>query len=311
MTGGTDTWDLAQAPDQTGRTALVTGTSPGGLGAVTALELARLGAHVVLAGRSPERTEATADAIRGVVPEAALDTLTVDLADLSSVRRAAAAAARLGRIDLLVNNAGVMAVPQARTADGLELQMATNHFGPFLLTGLLLPQLSLSPDARVVTVSSLAHKRAPGPPLGDPRDASARYRPWPVYGQSKLANLLFTFELGRRLRQSGFSTRATAAHPGLSGTGLFGGVSGVGPLPVASILNGAVKAFTQPPSVGARPILMAALADLPDGSYCGPTGPGEWRGAPGLVAPSRAATDEDSQQALWEISEDTVGLSWP
>ena len=222
-------WSPADIPDQSGRTALVTGVSVGGLGHFTALELARAGARVVLAGRNPAKLDETESTIRAEVPDASLDRLTVDLADLASVRTAAGAAAAYGPLDLLVNNAGIMAPPFSRSVDGFESQLATNHFGPFLLTGLLLPQLN--DGARVVTVSSQMHRVAPKPPLGDPKAKPRPYLRWLAYSQTKLANLLFTFELDRRLRTSGSTVAALAAHPGLSGThlvanGRFGRSSG-------------------------------------------------------------------------------------
>ena len=170
-TTSSSAWTLADIPDQTGRTILVTGTTSGGLGHFTALELARRGGRVVLAGRSTDKLDGTESAIVGEVPDAVLEKLVVDLADLSSVRTAAEEAGELGPIDVLVNNAGVMAPPFRRTADGLESQMATNHFGPFLFTGLLLPQLVASGDARVVTVSSQMHRHARHAPVGDPKAA--------------------------------------------------------------------------------------------------------------------------------------------
>ena len=194
----TDAWSLADIPDQAGRTILVTGTTVGGLGHHTALELARRGGRVVLAGRTEARLDETAATIRDEFPAAALEQLVVDLSDLGSVRRAAADAAAYGPIDVLVNNAGVMGTAYQRTADGLELQMATNHFGPFLLTGLLLPQLVASEAATVVTVSSNYHRMARSAPLGDPTVQAGRYRKWGAYAQSKLSNLLFTYELDRR-----------------------------------------------------------------------------------------------------------------
>ncbi|NYD40246.1 oxidoreductase [Nocardioides panaciterrulae] len=312
QTGPVDAWQLADIPDQAGRTVLVTGTTVGGLGHHTALELARRGARVVLAGRRPERLAATARTITGEVPEAELEQLVVDLADLSSVRRAAAEAAGLGPIDVLVNNAGVMAPSYHRTADGLESQMATNHFGPFLLTGLLLPQLTASAAATVVTVSSLMHRVARSAPLGDPLQQRGRYSRWPVYGQSKLANLLFTHELDRRCRRAELPVRALAAHPGFAGThlvvnGWFGRNSGG----LASILDAGVRAVSQPATAGAWPLLMAATADLPGGTYCGPGGPGEVRGAPRVVGSSRLSHDEVAQRRLWELSEETTGLRYP
>ncbi|NYJ03084.1 NAD(P)-dependent dehydrogenase (short-subunit alcohol dehydrogenase family) [Nocardioides thalensis] len=305
-------WTVSDIPDQTGRTIVVTGPTIGGLGHHTALELARKGARVVLAGRNPAKAEAATEAIRDEVPKAELELLTVDLADLDSVRHGAAAAARYGPIDVLVNNAGVMGTSYQRTSDGLELQMATNHFGPFLLTGLLLPQLAASGDGRVVAVSSPMHRTARSAPLGDPTRQEGRYWKWHVYGQSKLANLLFTGELDRRLRAAGYPVKALAAHPGFSGThlaanGQYGRAQGG----IASILDAAVKAVSQSAAAGAWPTLMAATADLPGDSYCGPSGRGEMAGPPHLVGRTRLARDRDAARRLWEISERTTGISYP
>ena len=312
MTAGQPAWDLAHIPDQTGRTFVVTGPTQGGLGHHTALELARRGARVVLAGRTEDRLAATEALIRAEVPDAELPWMLVDLADLSSVRRAAAHAASLGPVDVLVNNAGVMAPPYQRTVDGFEMQMATNHFGPFLLTGLLLPQLAAGTDARVVTVSSLMHRAAVRAPLGDPRQQQGRHQRWPGYGESKLANLLFTFELDRRLAAAELPVKALAAHPGLSGTHLLAnGQLGRSSGPAASILDAAMKSMGQSPAAGAWPILMAATADLPGSSFVGPGGPGQLRGRPRLVGATSLARDVDAQRRLWELSEQAVGLSYP
>ena len=299
-------------PDQAGRTILVTGCTLGGLGHYTALELARRGARVVLAGRSAEKLTETEREIRAQVPHAELVQLKVDLSELESVRKAAAAAAPLGPIDLLVNNAGVMAPPYRRTVDGLELQMATNHFGPFLLTGLLLPALVSSGSARVVTVSSQMHRTARKAPLGDPRNQEGRYLKWPVYGQTKLANLLFTYELDRRLRDAELPVKALAAHPGFAGThlaanGRFGRAAGG----LASILDAAVRSVAQPADMGALPTLMAATADLPGSTYCGPSGFHEYGGLPVVVGSSKLSREEDVQRQLWELSEQTTGVSYP
>ena len=297
--------------DLTGRTAIVTGPTLGGLGFHTALELARHGAHVVLAGRTPDRIAAAAAAIAAEVPAASTEALVVDLSDLGSVRAAGHAAAGIGPLHLLVNNAGIMAPPLRRTDDGLESQMATNHFGPFLFTGLLLDQLAASGDGRVVTLSSQMHRVARSAPVDDPRERR-RYSRWHVYGQTKLANLLVTFELDRRLRQSGAPVRALAAHPGLAGTHLaVNGQLGTTRGRRAAILDGAVKLVSQSAAAGAWPTLMAATADLPGGTYVGPSGPGEASGPPQVVGTSRAARDAQAQRRLWQLSEETVGLAWP
>ena len=189
--------------------------------------------------------------------------------------------------------------------------MATNHFGPFLFTGLLVPQLVASGDARVVTVSSQLHRRARHAPTWDPR-SRRRYSRWAVYAESKLANLLFTFELDRRARDQGLPLRAVAAHPGFAGTHLVAnGQVGRGRGGVASILDAAVKAVSQPAHAGAWPSLMAATSDLPGGTYVGPGGLGQMGGTPQIVTARSLAQDADVQRELWEVSERTVGLSWP
>jgi NAD(P)-dependent dehydrogenase (short-subunit alcohol dehydrogenase family) len=308
-----DTWRLADIPDQAGRTVVVTGTSLGGLGHHTALELARRGARVVLAGRSPAKLDETRDTIRAEVPQADLEELEVDLADLESVRRAGEAAASYGPLDVLVNNAGVMGTSRQVTGDGLDLQLATNHFGPFLLTGLLLPQLVASKDARVVTLSSNMHRVAGSAPLGDPHQPHrGLYRRWQIYGQTKLANLLFTYELDRRLREKELPVRALAAHPGFAGThlaanGQYGRAAGG----IASILDATIKAVSQPAAQGAWPVLMAATADLPGATYVGPGGLGEMSGHPRVVTSSGLSRDEDAQRRLWELSEETTGIRYP
>ena len=305
-------WQLADIADQAGRTVLVTGTTIGGLGHHTALELARRGARVVLAGRSPERLRATHDTIRAEVPAAELELLEVDLADLASVRRAGAVATAYGPIDVLVNNAGVMGTSRQVTGDGLDLQLATNHFGPFLLTGLLLPQLLASKDARVVTVSSNMHRVAGSAPLEDPRVHHGLYRKWRVYGQSKLANLLFAYELDRRARAKELSLKALAAHPGFAGTHLAAnGQYGRSRGGIATILDATIKAVSQPAAHGAWPVLMAATADLPGATYVGPGGLGELGGAPQVVTSTKASHDEEAQRRLWELGEQTTGIRYP
>jgi NAD(P)-dependent dehydrogenase (short-subunit alcohol dehydrogenase family) len=301
-------WSVADLPDQEGRTALVTGVTVGGIGYHVALELARAGARVLLAGRTPARLEASAATILGEVPAASLESVVVDLASLGSVREAAAAVSE--PLDLLVNNAGVMAPPYRQTVDGFESQLATNHLGPFLLTGLLLPQVR--DGGRVVAVASNGHRMARRPPLGDPTQKPSPYLRWVVYGQTKLANLLFTFELDRRLRTAGRDVSALAAHPGYAGThlvanGRFGRSSGG----LASIYDAVMRATGQPPAAGALPVLMAATADLPGSTYVGPSGLGEWYGAPQVTGCSSLARDPEAARRLWELSEEVTGIRYP
>jgi NAD(P)-dependent dehydrogenase (short-subunit alcohol dehydrogenase family) len=299
-------WTLADLPDLAGTRAVVTGVTAG-LGTTTALELARAGAEVVLVARSSERLADTRRALEAEVPGAAFHSVLADLADLSSVRRGCAQIADLGPLNVLVNNAGVMALPHARTVDGFERQFGTNHLGPFLLTGLLLPQLVASGDGRVVTVASQAHRIALRAPLDDPRTLHGRYSRWGAYGASKLANLMFTYELDRRAQTAGLPVKALAAHPGYSATELVGKTGGVG----GQILHAATRLLGQRAELGALPTLMAATADLPGSTYVGPDGLGQMRGYPRIVRPRRLALDQDAQRRLWDLSEVAVGLHYP
>jgi NAD(P)-dependent dehydrogenase (short-subunit alcohol dehydrogenase family) len=306
-----DGWGLDDIPDLSGRRALVTGVTSG-LGAAVAAALAAHGAEVVLAARNERRLSATAARLRSAAPRARLRPLLVDLADQSSVRRAAAEAATYGPLHLLVNNAGVMATPYARTVDGFELQMATNFLGHFALTGLLLPQLvaaGAEGGSRVVSVSSQAHRMARTAPLQDPRMPEGRYRRWPAYARSKLANLLFTFELDRRAREAGVPVTALAAHPGISATGLM--ASGQRGHPGGTILDAAFGLLGQTPAQGALPLLMAGTADLPGATYVGPAGVGEARGAPRIVGTSRLARDPTAARRLWQLAEHATGVVYP
>lgn len=302
-------WTLADVPDLTGKRALVTGVTSG-IGEKTVIELARHGAEVILGARNPAKLEASITTITDAVPGAVLHPLAIDVSDLSSVRRAAGEVK--GPLDLLVNNAGVMATPYQRTADGLELQMATNHFGPFALTGLLLPRLIASGDGRVVAVGSQASRVARRAPLGDPKDESVRYHRWRAYAESKLADLMFVFELDRRARAQGIPVKGLAAHPGYSATGLMGAGPGADspdqrPL-VATVMQSLFSSVGQPAEIGALPTLMAATADLPGSTYVGPSGPLQMSGFPRIVSPRRLAHDREAQTRLWEISEEATGV---
>lgn len=303
-------WTPADIPDLTGRRALVTGVTSG-IGEKTVLELARHGAEVIMGARNETKLEATLDAVHAEVPTARLHPLVIDVADLASVRRAATEVE--GPLHLLVNNAGVMATPYSRTADGLELQMATNHFGPFALTGLLLDRLVASGDARVIAVSSQASRLARRVPLEDPHDPRVRYGRWGAYTRSKLADLMFVLELDRRTRERGLPVSGLAAHPGYSATALMGTGYNTGNTRTrlrmsATILQAAFEVAGQPPELGALPTLMAATADLPGSTYVGPSGPLQMRGHPQVVSPRRLALDREAQRRLWEISEQATGV---
>jgi NAD(P)-dependent dehydrogenase (short-subunit alcohol dehydrogenase family) len=288
-------WTAADLPDLGGRIAVVTGANSG-IGLVSARELARVGAHVVLAVRDQERGRTAAASITG-----STEVRRLDLADLASVR--AFAEAWDGDVDVLINNAGVMATPERRTMDGFELQFATNHLGHFALTNLLLPYVT----DRVVTVSSSAH-RIGRIVIDDLNWQRRRYRAWAAYGQSKLANLLFTLELQRRLTAAGSSVRAYAAHPGYAATNLQSHTGN----PISSLLMAiANRVVAQSDAQGALPTLFAATQDLPGGSYVGPDGFHEAHGHPTLVGRSAAAADLDTAAVLWTASEELTATTFP
>jgi len=303
-------WTAADIPDQTGRTAVVTGANSG-LGYHTALELARRGAHVVLACRDAGRGGDALRRLTTAAPGASVELAALDLADLASVRLFAGSFLDgRDRLDLLVNNAGVMAVPLRRTADGYESQFATNHLGHFALTGLLLPALLARPGARVVTVSSNVHR------LGridfDNLNAERSYAKWRAYGQSKLANLLFTLELQRRADDARVDLVAVAAHPGYAATNLqFAGPRLSGSRfreRVNALLN---RLVAQPDEMGALPTLYAATDPaVRGGDFVGPDGPFERSGHPQLVSMAKQALDRDTARRLWEVSERLTGVRY-
>jgi NAD(P)-dependent dehydrogenase (short-subunit alcohol dehydrogenase family) len=304
-------WSPQDVPDLTGRRALVTGVTSG-LGEATVLELVSRGAEVVMAARNRDKLAATIAAVRRRRPDAVVHPLHLDLADLTSVRQAAGEARSFGSLHLLVNNAGVMATPYQRTTDGFELQLGTNHLGPFALTGLLLPLLVESGDARVVTIASQAHRMALRAPLNDPRLPDGHYRRWQAYAGSKLANLLFTFELERRVRAADLPLKALAAHPGYASTGLMGaGRIGESTRVRTRILTAAFAVAGQSPAMGALPTIMAATADLPGGTYVGPSGFAEMHGMPRVVGTRKLARDAGAARRLWEISEQATGVAYP
>ncbi|MEU4931191.1 oxidoreductase [Streptomyces yokosukanensis] len=291
----TDKWNATHLPDLTGRTAVITGANSG-LGLVTAQELARAGAHVVFAVRDLARGGAAAATVGG-----STEVRRLDLADLDSVREFADGWDR--PLDLLINNAGVMMLPERRTEQGFEMQFGTNHLGHFTLTNLLLPRIT----DRVVTVASGLHRAGDGVIHFGDVNLRGRYNPTRAYAQSKLANLLFTLELQRRLTEAGSPVRALAAHPGYAATNLQS--HHANPLARAFMAVGN-KVFAQSDRAGALPTLYAASQDLPGASYVGPAGLAEMRGAPTLVGRSAAASDPEAARRLWTLSEEMTGVKW-
>jgi NAD(P)-dependent dehydrogenase (short-subunit alcohol dehydrogenase family) len=297
-------WTADQIPDQHGRTAIVTGANSG-IGLVTARELARAGARVIMACRNTGKGESAAATIRREVPGAELEVAALDLASLASVQEFADGFSP-ANLDLLINNAGVMVPPQRTTADGFELQLGTNHLGHFALTGRLLAKLLSTPQARVVTISSTAHKF--GHVNFDDLQRERSYRRWPAYGQSKLANLLFTLELDRRLQAAGSDVKSVAAHPGYADTNLQFAATPSRVERVGSVLLN--RFVAQDAEHGALPTLYAATADIPGGSFVGPDGLQEMRGHPRLVTPTRAARNPDTARRLWEVSESLTAVTF-
>jgi len=304
-------WEAGDIPDLSGKRAVVTGVTSG-LGMETARQLAAHGAEVVMAARTASKLEATISELSEELPDARFVPVLLDLADLSSVRAAAEQVVGLGSIDILVNNAGVMAAPLRQTVDKLELQIGTNHYGHFAFTGLLVPALVLNGGARVTTVSSNMARTVKRVSLSDPRLRPGRYSRWNAYGQSKLANLLFTFELDRRAKRAGVPVVATAAHPGYAHTGLVAGGLNIGRRTMQGTLAPMFGRFLgQSAAQGALPQLMAATAPgLLGGTYCGPNGASEQRGPATIVQPPAPARDEEMARRLWELSEMVTGVDF-
>jgi NAD(P)-dependent dehydrogenase (short-subunit alcohol dehydrogenase family) len=300
-------WTATDIPDQSGRRAVVTGANSG-LGLQIALELARHGAQVTLAVRDTAKGEEAASTIRSQAPDADLAVGQLDLADLASVREFARG--WTGGLDLLVNNAGVMALPRRTTADGFEMQLGTNHLGHFALTGLLLPALLERPGARVVTISSGAHQM--GRISFGNLQGERHYQRWLAYGQSKLANLLFAFELARRAALQDVDLTSVAAHPGYAATNL----QSQGARMEGSRVKGALaelgnRVFAQSAAQGVLPALYAAtMPDVTGGEYFGPDGIGGGRGYPTRAQASKAARDPELAGRLWAVSEELTGVAY-
>ena len=304
----TTTWTSAQMPDQTDRRVVVTGASSG-LGEITARELARKGAQVVLAVRNLGKGEASAARIRDAVPDARVEVRELDLSSLESVRTfASGLVSDWPAFDVLVNNAGIMQTPPSRTADGYELQLGTNHLGHFALTGLLLKALGQGDRPRVVVVASNEHK---GGHLDfDNLQLDRDYAPRKSYQRSKLANVLFGLELDRRLRAAGSPIICALAHPGYSATNL----QSTGPTAFLTGLGFRLgnAVFAQPAAQGALPQLFAATAaEVQGGQYFGPDGFMEMRGHPVVVQVSDEGRDPEVARQLWTVSEELTGVTFP
>ncbi|MCL2533343.1 MAG: oxidoreductase [Nocardiaceae bacterium] len=287
------TWTAGDIVDQQGRTFVVTGANSG-LGAEAAKALTNAGAHVILACRNVDKGRAVA-----VQLGERAEVRRLDLADLASVREFADS---LDTLDVLVNNAGVMAVPLGRTADGFEMQIGTNHLGHFALTGMLLDKVT----DRVVTMSSTMHKLG-SIDLDDLNWERRTYRRWPAYGQSKLANLLFTYELQRRLSAAGSKVKALASHPGYASTNLQSHTESIS----TRVMALADPIIAQSAAMGALPMLYAAtVPDASGGSYLGPSSMFETRGYPEVVGSNRKSHDENVARQLWSLSEQLTGINY-
>ncbi len=293
-------WTALDIPDQTGKIVIITGANSG-IGYEAARALAKKGATVMMACRNLEKGEAAAKAIIDEDPTGQVVLLHLDLADLSSVRRFADEfKARYDRLDVLVNNGGIMAVPKGETADGFEMQIGTNHLGHYALSGLLIEMLKTTQNARVVTVSSYAHVM--GKINFDDLNSEKSYQRWSAYGRSKLANVLFGYELQRRLAANGHPPISLVVHPGYAATnlqqhsGLFGFTNLI---------------FAQSQEMGALPTLYAATsADIQGGEYIGPDGFLSQRGYPQVARSSRASHNELVAKRLWEVSEELTGVQF-
>lgn len=307
------TWSTKDIPDLSGKTAAITGVT-GGLGVNTAIELGRRGASLLVTARDDAKAATALDRIAKDAPGTPVEVVELDLADLTQTRSAAAKLVdTVQHLDILINNAGVMATPKRLTVDGFELQMGTNHLGHFAWTATLWPLLKAS-NTRVVTVASFAHSWVRGIDLrslttpGSPR----RYRRWQSYGESKLANLLFALELDRRVKAAGLGVVSTAAHPGYAATNLTAAGPQVGGKSLRSMgMHQITKIVAQPAAMGAWPLLMAASdAALVGGEYVGPSQLRQMRGAPKLVGMTQTARDAQLADIMWTASESAIGTQF-
>ncbi len=303
-------WTIDDVPSQAGRTVVITGGNSG-IGIEAAKVLAGKGARVIIASRDAAKATAAADEVRGGDPTAQVETAALDLASLASVRACAdELSGRCATLDVLINNAGVMAIPRRETEDGYETQFATNHLGHFALTALLFPRLKATPGARVVTVASLAHH------FGFVNFFNLHgklfYDPFFAYAQSKLANLLFTFELDRRCRAAGLNVTAVACHPGIAATNLPYAGPRMQSFPLGETLARSFSSvISQSAADGALPTVYAGFAaGVEGGDYIGPDGVGEMRGNPRKVQPSFLSRSESVARQLWKVSEEATQVTF-
>src|SRR5215471_6848227 len=303
-------WTAQDVGDQSGRIAVITGANSG-IGLETAKVLARHGALVVLAGRNPGRTSVAAESIRSDQSGAQVETAELDLASLESVRKAGAdLTARFPKLDLLINNAGLMFPPYGLTKDGFELQFGTNHLGHFALTGLLMPSLLATSGSRVVTLSSNGHRT--GRMNFADLQSARHYQKYTAYGRSKLANLMFTYELQRRLSAAGAPTIAVAAHPGTARTELTRHMSALSNAAMSPKYHAVNQWFVQDAKMGALPTLRAATdPNAVGGTYYGPNGPFQMTGYPIVVTSSGRSHNKEAQRRLWAESEQLTQVTYP
>ena len=318
-TGGTPKfkasgWTAKDIPSQAGRTAIITGSNSG-LGYFTALELARAGASVTMAVRTPAKGEKARTELLALAPGADFNVVELDVSSLASIKKFAESwqEKHTDGLDLLINNAGVMAIPRLVTVDGFEMQLGTNHLGHFALTGQLLPALSRRSGSRVINVSSTAHRA--GTMDWDDLMGEKRYSPWRRYGQSKLANLLFTSELNTRLELAGLNITSMAAHPGYAATNLASvapDMKGTGAESLERrLMDWGARTIAQPGDWGALPTLYAAtVVDLPGNSFIGPDGFAAQTGYPHIAKRNKKAQNVEDARRLWSVSETLTGVSY-
>ena len=294
-------WTADQIPDQSGRVALVTGSSSG-IGFETARVLANKNAEVIMAVRDPEKGERAVNNIKAQYSSVNINLMMLDLASLDSIKNFAKDFKKeYSQLDLLINNAGVMIPPYSKTKDGFELQFGTNHLGHFALTGLLIDLLKETPGSRIINVSSAAHRYG-NLNFDDLNWEKSRYKSWRAYGDSKISNLYFTYELGNKIKNAGLNIKITAAHPGWTATDLQRHNR------LMAFLN---RFFAMKPEQGALPILRATIdPDVKRGDYFGPDGWQEWKGYPVKVESSKRSHDKNTAEKLWKVSEQLTGIKY-